>query len=116
MTFALTRRLAVAAVVNRDGRAVRPSVQSVGAAARDLDPPADLRFTLLDRPGADSYPLSGATWAVLYADQPDGRAADVAAFLRWCLTAGQAHCGDLHYAPLPAPLAARAAAAADGVK
>ena len=115
LTLALTRRLAVAAVVNADGRAVLPTVTGVQAAARSADIRPDPRFSLIDRSGPDSYPLVGTTWAVAYEKQPEGKGADVAAFLRWATTEGQKHVADLHYAPLPESLAGPVAAAVDRV-
>jgi phosphate ABC transporter phosphate-binding protein len=116
MTFALRNRLAVARVANPAGEPVAPTVASVRAAAADLAPPPDLRFDLLGRAAPGAYPLTGATWAVLFKAVPGGRGPEAAAFLRWCLTDGQQMCAELHYAPLPPALAAAAVAKLADVK
>ncbi len=116
LTLAMTRRLTVAAVVNSDGKAVRPTVAGVQAAARDADIRPDPRFSLVGRPGPDSYPVVGTTWAVAYEKPAGGRGPAVAAFLRWCVGEGQQHVADLHYAPLPESLAGPAAAAVGSIR
>ena len=53
---------------NRQGAAVRASPGSVTAAtdAALADLPDDLRYSLTDVPGPDSYPISGTVWAIVF--------------------------------------------------
>ena len=113
LTYALANSLPVGLVKNRDGEFPTPGPASVAAAAAAQLAviPADLRFTLTDAPGPDSYPLAGTTWAVVYAKQPPDKAAALRQFLTWATTTGQAAAPELNYAPLPAALADRARAA-----
>jgi phosphate ABC transporter phosphate-binding protein len=110
LSFALQRNLRFALVQNRNDRFVEPTLESVTAAAnaslRTI--PADLRYSLTNAPGEDSYPIVGTTWAVLYVDQTGPRGKELVKFLRWALRDGQAHLKSLRYAPLPPPLVARA--------
>ncbi len=49
---------------------------SVTAAAPGQLPaiPTDLLYSLIDAPGEDAYPICGTVWAVVYREQPSGRA------------------------------------------
>lgn len=96
-------------VQNREGEFIKPSPQSVTAAAAAIVPtvPDDLRYSLTDAPGKDSYPVSGTVWAVLYVGQTGPRGKSIVDFLRWATHEGQAHIEKLHYARLPQTLVER---------
>jgi phosphate ABC transporter phosphate-binding protein len=106
LTFAqhVRDRVAFGAVRNRSGNFVLARPDTVTAAAASLtDIPDDLCFTLVDAPGADSYPISGTDWAVFYERQPPARGPVIVAFLRWATARdkGQRYAAPLGYAPLP---------------
>ncbi|HJZ57911.1 MAG TPA: substrate-binding domain-containing protein, partial [Gemmataceae bacterium] len=109
LSFALERNLKFAQVKNLADRFVQPSLESVTAAANaSLQTiPADLRYTLTDAPGEDSYPIAGTTWVVLYANQSGPKGKELVKFLRWTVHEGQEHLKPLRYAPLPPRLVAR---------
>ncbi|MBN9519303.1 phosphate ABC transporter substrate-binding protein PstS [bacterium] len=96
-------------VRNKAGRYVEPSLASVTAAAAAIADriPDDMRYSLVDAPGDESYPISGTAWALLV--YPAGGAPDpvAVAFLEWAAHAGQAHTSELLYAPLPSALQLR---------
>jgi phosphate transport system substrate-binding protein len=96
-------------VKNKDGEFVLASMQSVTAAARNslTEIPDDLRYSLTDAPGKDSYPISGTNWAIVYANPPGGKGPMIVEFLRWVTHEGQERCEGLHFARLPAELVAR---------
>ena len=119
--YALQNNLTAAAVKNRTGRYVAPTLESTIAAGRGLAIPADLRFSAVGQstdPGA--YPIATATFLLVYRDMckagitPD-RAQRVVNWLHYALTAGQRVAPELQYAPLPDAVLvpARAAAAAE---
>lgn len=102
LSYALANGLPVGQVKNAAGMFVAPSIESVTAAAASLGSvPDDLRFSLTDAPGAAAYPIVGTAWALLYARQPYGKGKELADFLSWATTDGQALVGDLHYGSLP---------------
>jgi eukaryotic-like serine/threonine-protein kinase len=109
LSFALERNLKIGLVKNQSGKYVEPTLESVTAAAnaslRII--PGDLRFTLTDAPGEDSYPIAGTAWAVLYSTQTGPRGKELLNFLKWATHDGQMHLKELLYAPLPPPLVAR---------
>jgi phosphate transport system substrate-binding protein len=67
-----------------------------------------MRFSITDAPGKDSYPVSSTTWAIVYVNQPTGKAQAITDFLRWVIHEGQQFSEPLQYAPLPAALVERA--------
>src|SRR5262249_28445619 len=88
----------------------QPTLESVTAAAEAslATIPDDLRYTLTDAPGNDSYPLSGTVFAVLYVDQTKSATGrDLVAFLRWVTHEGQASGMEIRFAPLSPDLVKR---------
>jgi phosphate transport system substrate-binding protein len=57
---------------------------------------------MTNAPGPDSYPISGATWLLVYEQQKDAtKGKKLVEFLNWALTKGEGMARDLDYAPLP---------------
>ena len=105
----LQNKIKFGVVQNREGEFVKPDLESVTAAAKNAltDIPDDLRYSLTDAPGKDSYPISGTVWAVIYENQPPGKGQTVLEFLRWVTHEGQEYAEGLDYAPLPEQLIKR---------
>ena len=104
IAYSEQNQLSYGYIRNRSGEFVRPSIESVTAAAdRASDrQPDDLRWSITDAEGKDSYPISGFTYILVIRDQPDlkkGRA--LAEFLWWVLHEGVRFIEPLSYAPLP---------------
>jgi phosphate transport system substrate-binding protein len=104
-TFAVQSSLTCVALRNRSGAFVLPSVASMQAAV-PADLTADLQGTLLNRPGATSYPIVSFTWLVFYRDQAyDGRSRERAVaiydLVSWLLGDGQSLALPLQYGGLP---------------
>jgi phosphate transport system substrate-binding protein len=118
LTYALQHKLKMGIIRNRAGTFVRPSLESVTAAAVGAlkEIPQDLRFSLTDVAGKDSYPISGTVWAVLYVNQRGDKGQALTDFLRWVTHDGQQQCESLHYARLPAELVSRLDKKLDQVK
>jgi len=103
LIHALQKKLKHARIKNKEGNFVPGSLEGVTAAAEGAltDIPADLRFSLTNAPGKDSYPISGATWAILSVNQPNDRGQRLVEFLTWVTHDGQDSVTDLYYARLP---------------
>ncbi len=104
LAYAMQNRMTAAALRNRDGNFVLPTLDSTSAAAAGAGKtmPADFRLTLVDAPGKNSYPVCGFTWVLVYREQKDeakGRA--IVQFLKWAIHDGQKMNAPLYYAPLP---------------
>jgi phosphate transport system substrate-binding protein len=105
LAYANQNRLPVAAVRNRAGNFVMPTLESTTAAAAgiDLPPSSDLRVSIVNGPGANAYPIASFTWIIAYTRMPDrAKAGAIVNFLTWALHDGQRYTAALDYAPLPA--------------
>jgi phosphate transport system substrate-binding protein len=83
---------------------------NITAAAEDAlkDLSDDLtKFSLTNRDGDESYPISGAVWAVCYRKQPAAEHKQVTDFLNWITHEGQKFAENMAYAPLPQKLVER---------
>jgi phosphate transport system substrate-binding protein len=101
--YALQNNIPFGAVLNREHKFVLPSLHGVSKAAESSlqDIPADLHFSLTNPPGTDSYPISGAVWAVFYADQEGDTGPALAKFFTWVVHDGQEFAEKMNYARLP---------------
>lgn len=104
LIYALQNNISFADIKNAVGVFVHPSIagvtEALANAAKTL--PEDLRFSITNAPGKDSYPISSATWLLIYKNQTDyekGKA--TVEFMRWAVTEGQQYSTALDYAPLP---------------
>ncbi len=106
-------------VQNSAKKMVSPSLESTISATEHLkesDIPDDLRFSMTNLEGDETYPICGATWAVMFTKQTPEKAAALKEFFGWVLTAGQGMCKPEDYAPLPKVLVERAQKKVDGIK
>jgi phosphate transport system substrate-binding protein len=103
LIYATQNNIKFGSVRNKDGLFVTASLESVTAAADNALSliPEDLRYSITDAPGKDSYPVSGTVWAVVYVDQPADKGQAVIDFLKWITHEGQEFTAELHYARLP---------------
>jgi phosphate transport system substrate-binding protein len=98
-----------AAIRNQAGLYVIPSTQSVAADAAHKPDISPTDFSIVNQPGAGSYPISGYSWALVYARQPSqatGRA--LVNLLDWLTHPGQAYAAATSYVPLPSRIQALA--------
>jgi phosphate transport system substrate-binding protein len=110
LAYAKQNKLPIAALKNKAGKFVVASVPAVTAAAagaaKTLPPNTDFRISIVDAPGADSYPISSFTWILVYQHQKDAvKGKKLVDFLNWALTEGEAEAPSLDYAPLPSEMA-----------
>lgn len=120
LAYAKQNNIKYASVKNAAGQFVEPSVQSTTAAAEGalatLPPTTDYRVSIVNAPGAGSYPISSFTWLLVYRNPADpGKAKKLNDFLKWALTEGEASAGTLDYAPLPVALSQRLIARLDSI-
>jgi phosphate transport system substrate-binding protein len=105
LAYANQNHLPVAAIRNRAGNFVMPTLESTTAAAAGISLPAssDLRVSIVNGPGASAYPISSFTWIIAYTRMADrAKAGAIVNFLSWALHDGQQYTSALDYAPLPA--------------
>jgi phosphate transport system substrate-binding protein len=119
LNLAVSSGARIASIRNAAGEFVKPSSQSIAAAASGADSKkaGDFRVSLTNAPGKQSYPISSFTWLYVPAiasDPERGRA--VADYLKWVYTSGQRIAQDQGYATLPADVLAKVAAKAATVR
>ena len=94
--------LPFAALRNQAGNYVLPSTQTVAAAAAQKPHITPADFSIVNQPGASSYPISGYSWALIYThqnSQATGQA--LVTMLDWLTHGGQAYAAANLYVPLP---------------
>ena len=108
LVYAVQQKLPYASIKNSSGNYIVPSIESVASALDSAKIPEDFRFSMVNPPGAQSYPIAGTTWLLVYQKQTNPeKGKKLVEFLKWAETKGQAMAPPLNYAPLPAPLSER---------
>lgn len=105
--FAKQNSLAHALLRNAAGRYVGPSAQTFTAAAAGADWSAARGFylLLLDQPGQDAWPITGATFILMHRRQDDAATGrSVLGFFDRAYGRGDEAADDLAYVPLPQAL------------
>jgi len=117
LAYASQNQMPVAAVKNAARNFILPGPASVSAALSTAKVPDDFRFSMVNAPDGQAYPISGPSWVLVYQQQKNpvnGR--KLVAFLKWAVTDGQKFTADLDYAPLPADLQKRELELLDTIK
>lgn len=106
---ALQNKLAFTQMKNRDGQYVKPDYASFKAAANaGSDAGKGLYEILPDEPGKDSWPITGASFILVYKSQEkSANATKMLKFFDWAFTNGDKLASELDYLPLPANLKAQ---------
>ncbi len=105
ISYAEKNHIPVAALKNRAGNFVKPTLQAITAAA-NIDIPDDTRCSLTDTPAPDGYPISALTWIIIYQEQaykkrPYEKAKALVDLLWWCIHDAQEMNEKLLYGRLP---------------
>lgn len=101
-SYAVQNKLSMAALENKSGNFIVPTLESAAAALAAVELPADMRAWIEDPAGENSYPIASYTWILAKKKYDDpAKAEALKAALRWCLTEGQKLAPSLHYIPLP---------------
>ncbi len=103
--------LAMAALENKEGTYVAPSVASGMAAltSNATKLPASMLLFIPDPGGPDSYPITTFSWLLLHRNYADAeQAARIKKFVDWCLRDGQKYAEQFGYTPLPEAVSNRA--------
>jgi phosphate transport system substrate-binding protein len=115
LAYAITTGMKHAAVQNQAGNFIQASINAteaaVAAAAPTLpagDQPQWTNVTMVNAPGADSYPIASFSYLLLYKElttnpslKDQNKAQNLVDFIKWAITDGQQFAPDLGYVPLP---------------
>ncbi len=102
--YALQNKMTHVQLKNRDGYFVNPEADNFKAAAANAKWDASKGFyeILTNEPGKDSWPISGATFILVYKIQEKSENAQaVLKFFDWSYSNGNKMASDLDYVPLP---------------
>ena len=118
LAYAVQNKLPVAQVKNVSGNFVTPSIDTVTAAASAsaASIPEDLRVSITNAAGPQTYPISSFTYILVYKNQKDAaKGKALVDFLWWGIHDGEHFAKELQYAPLPADIVTRAEAKINSV-
>jgi phosphate transport system substrate-binding protein len=108
--YAKQNKMTYAMLNNKAGNAVAPGADTFQAAAANADwAKADSYYLILtDQVGAKSWPITGASFILMYKTPPDPAAVKEALkFFAWAYKDGAQMASELDYVPLPASLIAQ---------
>ncbi len=107
--YAKQNNLTYASMVNAAGKTVKPTLASFQAAASNASWKAEDGFyqILTNQPGDASWPITAATFILVYKDASDKAAvAEALKFFTWAYEKGGKAAEDLDYIPMPANVVA----------
>jgi phosphate transport system substrate-binding protein len=103
--YAKQNKLTTTKMINAAGKTVEPSVKSFSSAAAKADWNSVPGFgvILTNQPGDDSWPITAATFILMYSEPADTTASRSAiAFFNWAFENGNKSAEELDYIPMPA--------------
>jgi len=105
--YALQNKMCHAQLRNQAGKFVEPTFEAFASAAAGADwnnAPA-MYMVLTDQPGEKSWPITGASFILIYKEQPDAAKAEaMLKFFDWCYKNGTESAKELYFVPIPAPV------------
>jgi phosphate transport system substrate-binding protein len=102
--YAKKNKMAYATLRNQAGTFVKPDDSTFQAAAAGADwaKTPGMGVVLTDQPGKDSYPISGASFILMYKNQANAdKGLAVMKFFDWAFTNGDKAATELEYVPMP---------------
>jgi phosphate transport system substrate-binding protein len=105
--YAKQNKMSHALMLNKAGKAITPNAEAFQAAAANADwsHAPGYYLILTDQPGAASWPITGASFILMYKEPQDAAAAGEALkFFDWAYKNGAQMAAELDYVPLPANL------------
>jgi phosphate transport system substrate-binding protein len=103
--YALQNKLTFTKMVNKAGKTVAPTAEAFQAAAANADWNSVPGFgvILANQPGDQSWPMTAATWILVYKKPADTAAtAEALKFFAWAYKNGAKSAEELDYVPMPA--------------
>ena len=102
--FAKQNNLVYTQLQSRDGKFLQPTMDTFQAAAAnaDWDNAPGFKLLLNNQPGADSWPMTAATFILMHKDQMDAeKAQKIVKFFQWSYDNGNDMAVELDYIPMP---------------
>jgi phosphate transport system substrate-binding protein len=109
LAYALENKITYAQIRNSSGQYVSPTLQTVRNAAAQKPNVNPQDFSIVNMPGADSYPICGYSWVMLWQNQTDPvKGPALVSLFRWLVTSGQSYAVAVDYVSLPENVQAEA--------
>ena len=105
--YAKQNKLTYAAMINKSGKTVQPTVEAFQAAASNADwaNAPGYYVILTDQPGDASWPITAATFILMHKEPTDKAAsAEAVKFFKWSFEKGDKMAEELDYIPMPDPV------------
>jgi len=102
--YAFENKLVYTQLENAAGKYVLPTKETFMSAAAnaDWDNAPGFYMVLTDQPGDNTWPIMGATYILIYKEQPDAaKAKAMLSFFKWAYTNGGPIAEKLKYVPIP---------------
>ena len=100
--YAKQNKMTYALLKNKEGNFVAPDADNFKAAAAGADWSKSYYQVLTDQVGKDTWPISGATFILMYKQQDkSANATNAIKFFDWAYNNGDKMADDLEYVPLP---------------
>ncbi len=102
--YALQNNMTHVLLRNKAGHFVAPTIHTFQSAASNADwsHAPGFYMVLTNQPGDDSWPITGASFILMYKEQQDARTAKaMLKFFDWCYKNGAPLAEKLHYVPIP---------------
>ncbi len=102
--YALQNKLTYTKMLNKAGKVVAPSSEAFQAAAANADWTSQPGYgvILANQPGDSSWPMTAATWILVYKNPEDPAAtAEALKFFAWSYANGDKMAEELDYVPMP---------------
>ena len=104
--YAKQTGMAAAQLQNKDGGWVKPSIETFSSAAANADWKSSLpsmALVLVNQPGENTWPITGASFILVQKEQADAaRAKTVLEYFDWCYRNGETAATALDYVAIPA--------------
>jgi phosphate transport system substrate-binding protein len=102
--YALQNKLTHVNMINKAGKTVSPTSESFQAAAANADWNSQPGYgvILANQPGEQSWPMTAATWILIYKQPKDVNSTrEALKFFAWAYASGGKMAEELHYVPMP---------------
>ena len=102
--YAKQNKLTYTKMINKDGKEVSPTAESFQAAAANADWKSQPGYgvILANQPGDKSWPMTAATWILIYKQPQDtAAAAEALKFFAWSYAKGDKMAEELDYVAMP---------------
>ncbi|MGE9296538.1 MAG: phosphate ABC transporter substrate-binding protein PstS [Puniceicoccales bacterium] len=102
--YAIENRLKISSMRNADGKIVQPDLETFTSTldSIDWDNVTNFDIDLVDRPGANAWPITAMSFIIMsQAPKDEDAAKEILRFFDWCYNNGSSIAKDLYFVPLP---------------